>query len=80
TLVHLRLLDLQPFADANFATATLAASFYLERADLPPLLFDTDEPRYAAALESGFRMLTQHLVDYFADNLRATLINLNPKS
>ena len=80
TLVHLRLLDLQPFAAANFPTATLAASFYLERAGLPPLLFDATEPRYSAALESGFRMLTQHLVDYFADSLRATLINLNPKS
>ena len=80
TLVHLRLLDLQPFAAANLQTATLSASFYLEYAGLPPLLFDPNEPRYAVALESGFRMLTQHLVDYFADSLRTTLINLNPKS
>jgi hypothetical protein len=80
TLVHLRLLDLQPFAAANFPTATLAASFYLERAGLPPLLFDANDARYAVALESGFRMLTQHLVDYFADSLRTTLINLNPNS
>ena len=80
TLVHLRLLDLHPFAAANFPTATLAASFYLERAGLPPLLFDASDARYAVALESGFRMLTQHLVDYFADSLRTTLINLNPKS
>ena len=80
TLVHLRLLDLQPFAVANFQTATLAASFYLERAGLPPLLFDPGEPRYAAALESGFRMLTQHLVDYFVESLRATIVTLNPKS
>lgn len=80
TLVHLRLLDLQPFAAANSQTATLAASFYIERAGLPPLLFDANDARYAAALESGFRMLTQHLVDYFADNLRSTLTTLNPKS
>lgn len=80
TLVHLRLLDLQPFAAANFATAALAASFYIQRAGLPPLLFDPNEARYAAALESGFRMLTQHLVDYFAECLRNTLITSNPKS
>ncbi len=80
TLVHLRLLDLHPFAAANLPAATLAASFYLERAGLPPLLFDPNEPRYAAALESGFRMLTQHLVDYFADSLRTTIVTLNPKS
>ena len=76
TLVHLRLLDLQPFAAANFQTATLAASFYTERAGLPPLLFDATEARYAAALESGFRMLTQHLVDYFAASLQQTITNL----
>jgi hypothetical protein len=75
TLVHLRLLELQPFAAANFPTATLAASFYLERADLPPLLFDPGETRYIAALESGFRMLTQHLVDYFAASLQQTISN-----
>lgn len=80
TLVHLRLLDLQPFAAANFQTAILAASYYIERADLPPLLFDPTDARYAAALESGFRMLTQHLVDYFAESLRSTLTTLNPKS
>ncbi len=76
TLVHLRLLDLQPFAVANFQTATLAASFYIERAGLPPLLFDPNEARYAVALESGFRMSTQHLVDYFAASLMQTITNL----
>ena len=75
-LVHLRLLDLQPFAAANLTTATLAASFYLERAGLPPLLFDPHETRYAAALESAFRLLTQHLVDYFAASLTQTISNL----
>jgi Fic family protein len=79
TLVHLRLLDLQPFAASNANTATLAASFYLERAGLPPLLFDANDERYNAALESGFRMLTQHLVDFFAECLRTTIVTLNPK-
>jgi hypothetical protein len=76
TLVHLRLLDLQPFAGANLSTAILAASFYLERAGLPPLFFDPHEARYVTVLESAFRMLTQHLVDYFAERLRATILIL----
>ena len=80
TLVHLRLLDLQPFAAANSQTATLAASFYTERAGLPPLLFDQNDARYAAALESGFRMLTQHLVDYFAASLQQTIAHLEAPS
>lgn len=75
-LVHLRLLDLQPFAAANHATATLAASFYLERAGLPPLLFDPNEARYQAVLTSAFRLLTQHLVEYFAASLTQTIATL----
>ena len=72
-LVYLRLLDLQPFAVANLATALLAASFHIERAGLPPLIVDTNDERYATVLETAFRMLTQHLVDYFAASLGNTL-------
>lgn len=75
-LVHLRLLDLQPFAAANLTTAILAASFYLERASLPPLLFDPNDAHYQAAIASAFRLLTQHLVDYFAASLTITISNL----
>jgi Fic/DOC family len=79
-LVYLRLLDLQPFAAANRATALLAASFYTERAGLPPLLFDPHETRYQAALASAFRLLTQHLVDYFAASLTQTISNLQTQN
>ena len=72
-LVYLRLLDLQPFAAANLATALLAASFHIERAGLPPLIIDTNDERYATVLENAFRMLTQHLVDYFAASLGNTI-------
>lgn len=68
-LVYLRFIDLQPFAAANQATATLAASFYLERAGLPPLIFAANDPKYLAVLVSAFRMLTQQLVEYFAELL-----------
>jgi Fic/DOC family len=69
-LVFLRILDLQPFAAANFETAMLAASLQVERAGLPPLVIDTHDERYATVLENAFRMLTQHLVDFFAESLK----------
>ncbi len=68
-LVYLRVLDLQPFASANLETAMLAASFQIERAGLPPLIIDTHDARYSTVLETAFRMLTQHLVEYFAESL-----------
>lgn len=72
-LVYLRILDLQPFASLNSTMANLAANFYTERAGLPPLIFDATEARFQAALDSAFKMLTQHLVDYFAAALTKTV-------
>jgi Fic family protein len=72
TLVYLRLLDLQPFSAANERVSLLAASYYVERAGLPPLVIFADEAsvsRYAAALEAAFRMLTQPLVEFFAASI-----------
>ena len=71
-LVYLRLLDLQPFTSANLETAMLAASFQIERSGLPPLIIDTNDARYSTVLETAFRMLTQHLVDYFAESVSKT--------
>lgn len=75
-LVYLRLLDLQPFALAQEPTALLAASFYTERAGLPPLIVEADKAtleRYNAALAAAFRMLTQPLVEFFAGCLIQTV-------
>lgn len=75
-LVHLRLLDLQPFATANREIAWLAASFYTERSGLPPLVFfdDSDAVKnYEAAIEAAFRMLTQPLVEFLAQSLLRTI-------
>lgn len=72
TVVYLRLLDLHPFANAVEPTALLAASFYTERAALPPLIIFADETtqaRYAHALAAAFRMLTQPLVELLAEML-----------
>lgn len=76
TIAHLRLLDLQPFATMNLELAHLVASFFTERAGLPPLvLFSGDEAvaQYVAARDMAFRMLTQPLVELFAKNLTRTI-------
>lgn len=79
-VVYLRLLDLHPFPANTETTALLAASFYTEREGLPPLVIFADETtlaRYAHALEAAFRMLTQPLVEFFAEMLaRAMRIGL----
>lgn len=71
-VVYLRLLDLHPFSSHTETTATLAASFYTEREGAPPLVIFSDDlaqSRYARALEAAFRMLTQPLVEFFAEML-----------
>jgi hypothetical protein len=71
-VVYLRLLDLHPFPSHTETTATLAAGFYTEREGLPPLVIfadDMTQARYARALEAAFRMLTQPLVELFAEML-----------
>ncbi|MGH9841174.1 MAG: Fic family protein [Blastocatellia bacterium] len=75
-VVYLRLLDLHPFPAHTETTALMAASFYTERAGLPPLVIFADEVtqvRYQQALEAAFRMLTQPLVEFFAEMLRRTM-------
>jgi hypothetical protein len=76
TVVYLRLLDLHPFPANTETTALLAAGFYTEREGLPPLIVFADETtlaRYAHALEAAFRMLTQPLVELFAEMLTRTM-------
>jgi hypothetical protein len=75
-VVFLRLLDLHPFPQQTELTALLAASFYVERAGLPPLFVFNDDitlQRYAAVTETAFRMLTQPLVEFFAEQLTRAL-------
>ncbi|MBI1762641.1 MAG: Fic family protein [Acidobacteria bacterium] len=75
-VVFLRLLDLHPFSQYTEITALLAASYYIERAGLPPLFVFNDEvtlQRYAVVTETAFRMLTQPLVEFFAEQLMRVL-------
>lgn len=75
-IVYLRLLDLHPFPTVTEPTAMLAASFYTERAGLPPLVIlsdDVTQARFDQTLEAAFRMLTQPLVEMFAEMLRKAM-------
>jgi hypothetical protein len=75
-VVFLRLLDLHPFPQHSEITALLAASFCTERAGLPPLFVFNDDvtmQRYAKVVETAFRMLTQPLVEFFAEMLMRTM-------
>lgn len=82
-VVYLRLLDLHPFSSHTETTATLAAGFYTEREGMPPLVIfadDLTQARYARALEAAFRMLTQPMVEFFAEMLTRTMrIGLGPE-
>lgn len=72
TVVYLRLLDLSPFPEMLETTALLAAGFHTCRGGFPLLAInagEVDSKRYRQALEAAFRMLTQPLVEYFADSL-----------
>ena len=79
TLVYLRLLDLSPFASENQLTALVAAGFHTRRGGFPALiaplwsLEEAEDARYRQALEAAFRMLTQPLVEYFADALISSM-------
>ncbi len=76
SLVYLRMLDLQPFPSESEQMALLTASFYTERAGLPPLIIYADEltaARYSAVIDAAFRMLTQPLVEFFAESLTRTI-------
>lgn len=75
-VVYLRLLDLHPFPTHTETTALIAAGFYTERKNLPPLIVFADETtlaRHENALEAAFRMLTQPLVEFFAEMLTRTM-------
>ncbi len=75
-VVYLRLLDLYPFPTANEAVALFAASFYIERTGLPPLFVHHDDittARFNSVTERAFQLLTQPLVEFFAEQLQRTV-------
>lgn len=66
-LVHLRLLDLQPFATANGRVARLASSLYTLRAELGPVIVSSEHrEHYNQAVINSFQLITQPGIELFA--------------
>ena len=73
-IVFLRLLELQPFEEANVRTALVAASLFTLRSELPPIIIRPEmQAEYRNALDEGDRMNTKPMVELVAESLEGTL-------
>ena len=74
SIVFLRLLELQPFEEANVRTALVAASLFTLRSELPPIIIRPEmQAEYRTALDEGDRMNTKPMVELVAESLEGTL-------
>jgi len=66
-IVHLRLIEVQPFGDGNEQLSLAAASLFTLRSGLPPLIIPPEmSAAYSEAVDEGFRMNTRPLVELMA--------------
>jgi Fic/DOC family len=73
-LVLLRLASLQPFAQANQATALVAASLFTLRAELPPVIIKPQmQAAFRRAIAAAEQMNMQPLVELIAEAISSTL-------
>ncbi|MEN3332157.1 MAG: hypothetical protein V7641_1522 [Blastocatellia bacterium] len=73
-IVFLRLLTIQPFEQANEATALVAASLFTLRAKLPPIVIKPEmQTAFLSALVEAGQMNMQPLVELIADAVSLTL-------
>lgn len=72
-LVHLRIVDLQPFEKGNSRLARLIASLYAERVGLAPIIISQKEQEfYTYAVNNSLMMITQPGVELFARSVLGT--------
>ncbi|MFY9221845.1 MAG: Fic family protein [Blastocatellia bacterium] len=72
-LVHLRIMDLQPFEQGNSIIARLMASFYAQKAGLCPVIVSYEEKEfYTYALNNALMMITQPGVELLARSVIRT--------
>lgn len=73
-IVFLRLVTIQPFEQANRATALVAASLFTLRAQLPPVTIRPEmQTSFQGTLVEADRMNMQPLVELFAEVITSTL-------
>jgi len=76
-IVHLRLMDMNPFKELTQRVSVLASSNFLLRAGLPPLIVPAAMvPPYRNALAEARRTNTQPTVELFAESTERTLTEL----
>ena len=67
-LMLIKLLDVQPFDEANGSTLRLFSSFFLLKAGYPPAIIRASQAgEYALAIQSSLRFDTQPIIDLIAD-------------
>lgn len=77
SIVLLRLIEIQPFENANERSALLAASLFTLRRELPPINISPElETTFRAALAEGFQMNTKPMVELIAEALERTMIRV----
>lgn len=80
SIVFLRLLELQPFEQANVRTALVAASLFTLRSELPPIIIGPEMlTAYRNALDEGHRMNTKPMVELIAESVEKTLSGMLAK-
>lgn len=74
SIVLLRLIDLQPFEQANERTALVAASLFTLRSELPPIVIKPEvNSAYRDALDEGTRMNTKPMVELVAEAVETSI-------
>jgi fido (protein-threonine AMPylation protein) len=67
-LMLIKLLDVQPFDEANGRTLRLFSNFFLLKAGYPPAVIPASQAsQYALAVQSSLRFDTQPIIDLIAD-------------
>jgi Fic family protein len=80
SIVFLRMLELQPFEEANVRTALVAASLFTLRSELPPIIIGPEmQAEYRNALDQGDRMNTKPMVELVAESVERTLSGMLAK-
>jgi Fic family protein len=75
SIVLLRLIEIQPFENANERTALVAASLFTLRRELPPINISPElQTTFRAALAEGFQMSTKPMVELIAEALERNMI------
>lgn len=74
SIVLLRLIEIQPFEEANERTALVTASLFTLRSELPPIIIKPEmDSAYRSARDEGMQMNTKPMVELVAEAVERSL-------